>query len=144
MGNLTNERIEQISRRFLATEPVLSPPKSKIRYLIKNNKVMVFAKTNCGFSKKAKNALLRVIPELSEKHGVEVLNIDVERDGPEMQEALEKITRVDTVPQIFIGGKYFGDGVYVARSLETRKLQSILRKAGVTLKRGAENVGMYK
>lgn len=51
------------------------------------------------------------------------------RNGP-VQQALERITGVLTVPQVFIDGKYFGNASTVDDMKKNRTLEDDLRGAG--------------
>lgn len=69
---------------------------------IKASKVMVFSKTFCPYCVKAKAALTQLSPLFS------VMELDVVKDGPEIQAALLEMTGQKTVPSIFVNGKHIG------------------------------------
>ena len=69
---------------------------------IKASKVMVFSKTFCPYCVKAKAALTKISPLFS------VVELDVIKDGPEMQAALLEMTGQKTVPSIFVNGQHIG------------------------------------
>ena len=75
---------------------------SKIQSLIRENKVMVFAKSKCPYCLFAKKLL---------KNGgikLESLDLDVVDDGPMIHLNLKQLTNYLTVPAIFINGKIIG------------------------------------
>ncbi|KAI6645695.1 hypothetical protein LOD99_12958 [Oopsacas minuta] len=70
---------------------------------IRANNVMVYSKTYCHFCDAAK--------DIFKKHkakSVGIKELDVIRDGNEIQDALDDLTNQRTVPNIFIGGKHIG------------------------------------
>jgi len=69
---------------------------------IKASKVMVFSKTFCPYCVKAKAALTQLSPLFS------VIELDVVKDGPEIQAALLEMTGQKTVPSIFVNGNHIG------------------------------------
>ena len=69
---------------------------------IKASKVMVFSKTFCPYCVKAKAALTQLSPLFS------VMELDVVKDGPEIQAALLEMTGQKTVPSIFVNGQHVG------------------------------------
>ncbi len=77
-------------------------PKETAQAAIDASKIMVFAKTYCPHSKKAKEAISKVTPLFS------VMELDVRSDGADIQAALLEMTGQRTVPNIFINGKHLG------------------------------------
>ena len=69
--------------------------------------VIIFSKSYCPFSAKAKRILLEKYAIVPEPHVVE---LDQHPLGPKLQSALEKMTGRRTVPNIMINGKSIGGG----------------------------------
>ena len=51
-----------------------------------------------------------------------------------MQDALNEITGGRSVPRVFIGGKFFGDGSHTSASAKNGELKKALEGAGVSVK----------
>ena len=86
-------------------------PRPGSRKLIDGGTVLVFSKSYCGYSKKAKAILLdkyTIVPAPF------VVELDQHSLGPELQSALEKRTGRGTVPNVLINGKSIGGGDEVA------------------------------
>jgi glutaredoxin 3 len=77
-------------------------PKETAQAAIKASKIMIFSKTSCPYCKKAKEAISQLTPLFS------VVELDVIKDGAQMQAALLEMTGQKTVPNIFVGGKHVG------------------------------------
>lgn len=69
--------------------------------------VIIFSKSTCPYSAKAKRILLDKYNIVPKPHVVE---LDHHRLGPGLQNALEKSTGRRTVPNILINGKSVGGG----------------------------------
>lgn len=69
--------------------------------------VIIFSKTTCPFSRKAKSILLDVYNIVPSPHVVE---IDQHPLGPRIQSLLADMTGRRTVPNILINGKSIGGG----------------------------------
>ncbi|KAJ2652085.1 hypothetical protein IWW40_001282 [Coemansia sp. RSA 1250] len=80
----------------------------KIYQLIKRNRVMVFSKTYCPYSREAKSLL----SQYQKDHGLafDVLEADLEADPLEVKAALGKISARFTFPNIFVDGQSIGGG----------------------------------
>jgi len=71
---------------------------------IAENAVVVFSKTWCPYSKKAKNLLKDKYPEVTP----EIFELDERDDGDAFQDYLEKKTGQRTVPNVFIKQQHIG------------------------------------
>jgi len=129
--------------RVCAREPRLSRYSSntneqngEVELLIKekitDNTVMVFSKSYCPYCKKAK--------ELLNKYGVNFVayEIDLEAKGPQVQQALGRLTAQNTVPNIFIGTRHIGGSDKLAALDKEGKLSDILKQAGAVIKAQTE------
>lgn len=94
--------------------------KNRIKNLISQNKIMVFSKTYCPYSKMAKS----VFEDL--KVEFKVHEVDEDEKGPEIQNILEEITGGRSVPRVFIKGKFIGGGSDVKKLHEEGKLSSLI------------------
>ena len=77
--------------------------KLEIEKEIKSHKVMLYSKSYCGYCNTAKS--------IFKKHkvdNIEIKELDLTKNGCEIQDALEKLTIQRTVPNIFINGKHIG------------------------------------
>lgn len=63
---------------------------------------MVFSKTYCPHSKKAKAAIGELTPQFG------LMELDVAPDGADVQAALLELTGQKTVPNVFVNGKHVG------------------------------------
>ena len=87
---------------------------------IKASKVMVFSKTYCPYCIKAKAALTQLSPLFS------VMELDVVKDGPEIQAALLEMTGQKTVPSIFVNGKHVGGCDATLAAIASGEFQKML------------------
>jgi glutaredoxin 3 len=98
----------------------------KAQQLITDNPVVVFSKTWCSYSRRAKTVLGSL------GANVKVYELDKQADGDDIQDALADLTGQTTVPNIFIGKQHIGgcdDLMYLAvRNRDS--LVSKLREAG--------------
>jgi glutaredoxin 3 len=85
--------------------------------------VLVFSKTYCPYCTKAKRALASVgaSPVVHE--------LDERPDGEKIQEALQSVTGIRTVPQVFVGGKCIGGGDDTAKLASNGKLKDLIAAA---------------
>jgi len=97
-----------------AEEP--TTPQGIVQKLIADNKIVVFSKSYCGYSMKAKNAF----KELGVPH--KVVELDQHPQGQQLQSALRELTGRGTVPNVFISGKSVGGGDDMQRMLKTGEL----------------------
>lgn len=77
--------------------------KQGIKTETKSHKVMVYSKTYCGFCNTAKDIFKKL-----KAVDVEIKELDISKNGYEIQDALEELTNQRTVPNIFIGGNHIG------------------------------------
>lgn len=98
----------------VAAEPVSDENKAvdaELDAIVKKSPVVIFSKTYCPFSKKAKGVLL-------DKYVIDpapyVVELDTHPLGPTLQARLAELTGRRTVPNILIGGKSIGGGDDIA------------------------------
>jgi glutaredoxin len=99
--------------------------RSIVEKQIKENPVLMYSATYCGYCTKAMNVFstIRVTPF--------VIYLDKDPDGDEIALALYEITGQDTVPSIFIGGKHIGGFSQLVKGLSDRSVQAELNRIGV-------------
>ncbi|TMS36998.1 hypothetical protein L596_004030 [Steinernema carpocapsae] len=91
---------------------------------IETHKVMLYSKTYCPFSK-AMKALL----ENYDIKDMKVVELDLEEKMHDMQDYLETLSGIHTVPQLFVKGKFVGNFEETEVKEDTGELQKILRDA---------------
>ncbi|KAJ2311122.1 hypothetical protein H4S01_002966 [Coemansia sp. RSA 2610] len=87
-------------------EPEQSKVEQKLRELIKRSRVMVFSKTYCPYSRKAKALLAQYRSERGLEYSV--LEVDMEADPAETKQALGRISARFTFPNVFVDGQSIG------------------------------------
>uniref|UniRef100_A0A9J2Q0P0 Glutaredoxin domain-containing protein n=1 Tax=Ascaris lumbricoides TaxID=6252 RepID=A0A9J2Q0P0_ASCLU len=102
--------------------------KSFVTNKINSIPVVVFSKSWCAFSRKAKQALstFRLPSEF-----YEIIELDEIENGDSIQDALQCISGVRTVPRVFIGGQCIGGADETVEALRSGRLNSLLVEAGV-------------
>ena len=95
-------------------------PTETAQAAIKASKVMVFAKTYCPHSIKAKAAITQLSPLFS------VMELDVVKDGAEIQAALLEMTGQKTVPSIFVNGQHVGGCDATLAAIASGEFQKML------------------
>lgn len=93
--------------------------------LIAAHKVVVFSKTYCPYC--------RAVKELLDSLGVQyaLVELDTRDDGPLLQQRMAAISKVQTVPNVFLGGEFLADSSGTRRLFKEGKLQELLRQHGV-------------
>ncbi|KAJ2491261.1 hypothetical protein IWW37_002428 [Coemansia sp. RSA 2050] len=120
----------ELSKRLIDTD--ISEPSAaeqRVRQLIQRNRVMVFSKTYCPYSSKAK----RLLAKLKEQRGLlfTVLEVDTETDPMEVKAALGKVSGRLTFPNIFVDGQGIGGSDDLQAKHASGELTELLRKAGL-------------
>ncbi|KAJ2465882.1 hypothetical protein GGI03_002418 [Coemansia sp. RSA 2337] len=120
----------ELSKRLIGTKTSeQSAAEQKVRQLIQRNRVMVFSKTYCPYSSKAK----RLLAKLKEQRGLQfaVLEADKEADPMEVKAALGKISGRLTFPNIFVDGRSIGGSDDLQAQHTSGELVKLLQKAGL-------------
>ncbi|KAF8336379.1 glutaredoxin-1 [Cantharellus anzutake] len=89
---------------------------------IAENDVVVFSKSWCGYSRRAKSLIKDQPQEVLEGKKVKVIELDEKDDGDEIQSYLLSKTGQRTVPNVFINQKHIGGN---------DDLQALHRKEGL-------------
>uniref|UniRef100_A0AC35U6I1 Glutaredoxin domain-containing protein n=1 Tax=Rhabditophanes sp. KR3021 TaxID=114890 RepID=A0AC35U6I1_9BILA len=95
-----------------------------IETIIQKEKVVLFSKTYCRFSKKAKKVL-----EKYNLKNYEIIELDKLTNGEKVLNVLVKISGISTVPQLFIGGEFIGDSKKIVSKDESGRLRELLIEA---------------
>lgn len=98
-----------------------------MRKLTRAHVVIIFSKTFCPFSRKAKAILLHQYKINPPPYVVE---LDEHPLGPALQAALGKQTGRKTVPNVLINGKSIGGGDDVEELHQSNKLVAMIKKMG--------------
>ena len=100
---------------------------SELNDILKKGPIIIFSKTYCPFSKKAKHILLDLYTITPKPYVVE---LDQHALGPGLQKALTKSTGRGTVPNVLINGKSIGGGDDVEALHREQKLAETVASMG--------------
>ena len=89
--------------------------------------MVIFSKTYCPYSKRAKKLLLE---KYSIKPAPVIVELDEEEKGPQLQGALAELTGRRTVPNIVVNGYSLGGADEVTGLDEAEQLVSAILKHG--------------
>ncbi|KAJ2959992.1 hypothetical protein NQZ79_g4555 [Umbelopsis isabellina] len=103
------------------------PVEAEVRKMMQRYPVLVFSKSYCPFSKKAKE----ILAKYSYKEPIHIVEVDLRDDGAEVKRALTLMTGRSTFPNVFINGESIGGGDEVASMQHTGQLVDVLTKADV-------------
>ncbi|KAJ4728368.1 Glutaredoxin [Melia azedarach] len=102
-----------------------------VKKTLSDNPVVVYSKTWCPYSSEVKTLFKRL--------GVEPLVIELDEmgpQGPQLQNALERLTGQRTVPNVFIGEKHIGGCTDTVKLYRKGELEPLLSQANA---KSAEN-----
>jgi len=95
-------------------------PLSFIRRLVSTHCVVVFGKSDCPYTISAK----RILDSL--KADYEAVDVDRLSNGEELRRTLRRMTRVKTVPRVFVGGRCIGGGDETKRLYKNGRLKRLI------------------
>ncbi|XP_065656968.1 thioredoxin reductase 1, cytoplasmic isoform X4 [Hydra vulgaris] len=106
-----------VLKRSFSTK--MPPINNFVESLIKDNKIMVFSKSYCPYCNKVK--------DLFSKLGYEykAYELDLEANGPEIEQILFQKTNQETVPNIFIREKHIGGCSDTEKAYQNGSLQKL-------------------
>jgi len=107
------------------TEP-MTPLEKEIDDIIHDHTVVIFSKTYCPYSRRAKHILAQY-PIIPHPYVVEV---DIRDDAEDVKMALFKFTYQATFPNIFVNGRSLGGSEELVILSTTGKLEELLIEAG--------------
>ncbi|RXG54578.1 Glutaredoxin-C4 [Armadillidium vulgare] len=93
---------------------------------INNHKIMIFSKSYCPYCKTAKECF----NELGAKY--EVLELDKDPKGNEIQDILLEITGARSVPRVFVNGKCIGGGSETKELLNSGQLKKMIEEGSAS------------
>jgi len=99
----------------------------ELNAILKKSPMIIFSKSFCPFSKKAKAILLQQYKIVPPPYVVE---LDQHPLGPALQHALSKSTGRHTVPNVLINGRSIGGGDDVEELHQKGKLVSTIKSMG--------------
>lgn len=94
-----------------------------------DNPVMVYSKTYCPFCTEVKSLFAKM--DVAAK----VVELDTLADGDDVQAALQGVSGMRTVPQVFVGGTLVGGCDDTLSAYKSGSLMEMLDAAGVTYKK---------
>jgi glutaredoxin len=117
---VSSKQVDQ-RQEMLSSKKVLEPFKDLVLNHIKSNNIAVFSKSYCPYCKKAKGLL--------ETNGLEykAIELDIAKEGTQMQEYLKELSGQRTVPNIYVKGKHLGGSDDLAKAFERGTLMSMLK-----------------
>lgn len=95
---------------------------------IKIHPVLVYSKGYCPYCTRAKNTLTNLQVEFK------VFELDSMKEGNDIFEALVKLTKQETVPNIFISGNHIGGSSDLLEGLKSGKIQELLKQNQIKFK----------
>ncbi|PIL35980.1 hypothetical protein GSI_01640 [Ganoderma sinense ZZ0214-1] len=96
--------------------------------------LVVFSKTFCPYSQRAKDLLTSYDITPAPK----VIELNVRSDGPQVQAILARLTGRNTVPNIILKGSSIGGSDDIAKLHDEHRLKRLLEEAGLTVKGPSE------
>ncbi|KAJ5151834.1 hypothetical protein N7492_010129 [Penicillium capsulatum] len=102
-------------------------PKTEMNTILKKSPIIIFSKSYCPYSMKAKSILLDGYTISPKPYVVE---LDLHPTGQDLQKILEQTTGRRTVPNILVNGKSIGGGDDIAAMDQSDDLASKLRSLG--------------
>ncbi|GLT77522.1 hypothetical protein SLA2020_490950 [Shorea laevis] len=106
------------------TKEELQMALNKSKEIVSSCPVVVFSKTYCGYCNRVK----QLLTQLGASH--KVIELNNESDGGDIQAALAQWTGLNTVPNVFIGGKHIGGCDTVVAKHQAGELMNLLTNAG--------------
>ncbi|KAI9338891.1 thioredoxin-like protein [Pilaira anomala] len=111
----------EVDNMIINEEPISL--KKEIEQLIKENDLIVFSKTYCPYSLKAK----RILGTYQFSSPLKVIEVDLRDDDYQVKMVLKEISARDTFPNIFLLGKTLGGSDDLELLHETGKLKKLLK-----------------
>ncbi|KAF2209811.1 hypothetical protein CERZMDRAFT_46589 [Cercospora zeae-maydis SCOH1-5] len=115
---------EEAARKKRKEEEVIE---TELNAILRKGPIIIFSKSYCPYSKKAKHILLDLYEITPKPYVVE---LDVHELGPGLQSHLGKSTGRRTVPNVLVNGKSIGGGDDIEALHESGKLAETLKNMG--------------
>ncbi|KAL4877209.1 thioredoxin-like protein [Aspergillus karnatakaensis] len=119
--------IEEEKRKQKQLEDELNEVKAELNVILKRSPIIIFSKSYCPYSKKAKRILMDEYSIIPTPHVVE---LDQHPLGARLQALLGDNTGRRTVPNILVNGRSIGGGDDIAGLDEHNELASRLKSLG--------------
>ncbi|XP_422200.3 glutaredoxin 2 isoform X1 [Gallus gallus] len=104
---------------------------NQIQEIISDNCVVIFSKTTCFYCRMAK----KLFEGLNVNYTA--VELDVNKNGSQIQDILEQMTGGRTVPRVFVNGSFVGGATDTQRLHEEGKLLPLVHQCQVKTKSGA-------
>lgn len=101
--------------------------RERVQSEIDGHPVMVFGKSYCGFTRRAKETLANLNVHFH------LIDLDLIPEGEQMQATLLELTGQRTVPNIFIGGTHVGGASELQNKLNSGEVQELLRRVNINV-----------
>ncbi|KAG8436539.1 hypothetical protein GDO86_007592 [Hymenochirus boettgeri] len=96
-----------------------------IKDTIAENCVVIFSKTTCPYCVMAKEAFKNIDVQYR------AIELDTSEHGRQLQEALQQLTGVKTVPQVYVNGKCIGGGTDTQKLGKEGKLLKLVQECNI-------------
>ncbi|CAH8459895.1 unnamed protein product [Schistosoma turkestanicum] len=104
------------------TMPPIDGTSQWLQKTIESAAVILFSKTTCPFCKKVKD----VLTEAKIRHAT--IELDQLPNGSAIQKSLASFSKIETVPQMFVRGKFIGDSQKVLKYHSNNELMAIVNE----------------
>ena len=98
---------------------------SFINDLFRQHKLVLFSKSFCPYCRLAKGILNKT------GFAYHAIELDVQSDGSKIQKEIAKLSGINTVPQLFLEGKFIGDSSTIKKLDDSGKLIEMFVEHGV-------------
>ncbi|KAI8081617.1 uncharacterized protein BX664DRAFT_340830 [Halteromyces radiatus] len=109
--------------------PLADPVKTRVEALIRSHPLVVFSKTYCPYSKKAK----AILNSFTYKTPYQIVEVDLREDASALKQALGELSERYTFPNIFLNGKSIGGAAEIEALHRQDQLASLLGSEGVII-----------
>merc|ERR1711964_257152 len=102
-----------------------------VKKLVKKHQMVLFSKPGCPYCGTAKVVLYAFNPwDWEQNEAFKVIETSAKKDDAE-RNALKEVSGVDSVPQLFINGKYWGDSSHIEKTFRDGSLRKYLEEVGM-------------
>ncbi|CAL8082327.1 unnamed protein product [Calicophoron daubneyi] len=113
---------DQSSCESTKMAPIPENTSDWVQKTIKNSAIILFSKSYCPYCFGVK----QLFKERKIKYAT--IELDQRVDGRKIQEALQKYSKISTVPQVYVRGAFIGDGSTINKLDEDGKLMDAINK----------------
>ncbi|KAH9987013.1 thioredoxin-like protein [Russula compacta] len=103
---------------------------ARVKHLNEETPLIVFSKTYCSYSERAKDILARydLVPQ------AKIIEVDLRDDGDFIKAVLTRLTGRSTFPNVILRGKSIGGADDIATSHKDGQLRQLFEKAGLRVR----------